>query len=135
MAVRMEEDSQRVCFLQNLLRESQARERNLKEINAALMVLVGQRSQLKRKSSLEAEKEQLAKELKDDRKRAEAQQDALLSQIAELTTKTQELDFAYREVQMARDKEASKFRERLREAENERNSMKCALENLEKDYA
>jgi len=135
MAVRMEEDSQRVCFLQNLLRESQARERNLKEINAALMVLVGQRRQLKRKSSLEAEKEQLAKELKDDRKRAEAQQDALLSQIAELTRKTQELDFAYREVQMARDKEASKFRERLREAENERNSMKCALENLEKDYA
>lgn len=135
MAVRMEEDSQRVCFLQNLLRESQARERNLKEINAALMVLVGQRRQLKRKSSLEAEKEQLAKELKDDRKRAEAQQDALLSQIAELTTKTQELDFAYREVQMARDKEASKFRERLREAENERNSMKCALESLEKDYA
>jgi len=135
MAVRMEEDSQRVCFLQNLLRESQARERNLKEINAALMVLVGQRRQLKWKSSLEAEKEQLAKELKDDRKRAEAQQDALLSQIAELTTKTQELDFAYREVQMARDKEASKFRERLREAENERNSMKCALESLEKDYA
>ena len=77
----------------------------------------------------------MAKELKDDRKRAEAQQDALLSQIAELTTKTQELDFAYREVQMARDKEASKFRERLREAENERNSMKCALESLEKDYA
>lgn len=120
---------------QKLLWESQAREQNLKEINEALMVLVGQRSQLKRKSSVEAETEQLAKELRDQKKRAEAQQDALLSQLTDLRTRNQNLEFTLREVQLDRKKEVSKLQERLKDAENERNSMKHALENLEKDYA
>jgi hypothetical protein len=137
MAVRMSlsERSEQVCLLENQLRESQARERNLREINAALMLLVEKRSQVKEKSELEAEKEQLVKEMKDDRKRAEAQQDALLSQIRDLRTRNQELKLAYQEMQKSQEKELKRLTEKLRNAENERNSMKCALESLEKDYS
>lgn len=136
MAVRMSlsERSEQVCLLENQLKESQARERNLREINAALMLLVGKRSQVKEKSELEAEKEQLMKEMKADRKRAEAQQDALLSQIRDLRTKNQELKLAFQEMQTNKDKEVKRLTEKLRNAENERNSMKCALESLENDY-
>ena len=126
---------QKVEFLECELKDSRIREENLKKMNEALMSLVKRvdRSPLKEETieDLKRVNEQLASELKEVKRRTNAQQDALLSQISDLKRRNDDLKRTLKELQQANDLATLQLQERLHCCESDRSALQISLQSLQ----
>jgi len=126
---------QKIEFLECELKESRVREENLKKMNEALMGLVKRvdRSPLKEETIEELKRvnDQYAIELKELKRRSNAQQDALLVQISDLKKRNDDLKLSLKELQQAKDLACLQAQEKLHRCETERSALQLALHNLQ----
>lgn len=126
---------QKVEFLECELKESRVREENLKKMNEALMNLVKRvdRSPLKEETIEELKRvnDQFASELKEVKRRSNAQQDALLSQISDLKKRNDDLKLSLKELQQAKDLAYLQLQETLHRSEAERSALQVSLQSLQ----
>ena len=130
---------QKIEFLECELKDSRVREENLKRMNDALMSVVKRvdKSPLKEEviEELKRVNEQYASELKELKRRSNAQQDALLIQITDLKKRNDDLKRSLKELHQSKDLLSLQLQEQLNLSESERSSLQNTVHNLQNALA
>lgn len=121
------------------MKDSRVREENLKRMNDALMSVVKRvdKSPLKEEviEELKRVNEQYASELKELKRRSNAQQDALLIQITDLKKRNDDLKRSLKELHQSKDLLSLQLQEQLNLSESERSSLQNTVHNLQNALA